>query len=364
MKKRKDITERILATGLQQKLVDNDFRYLFQMKALNFILGTVALVMSVMNFFTHKEVLMIATSAFSVICFINFLILLILKRVNAVSYAIFEISALFLFSYFILTGGTANFSPLWILLLPACGMLFLGRKRGFVIDLIMFLILVFFLWLPFGRNLLLTTYTNEFCMRFPVVYTAFFFVGYGFELIRSGTHNSLIEARQELSVIAETDTLTQLHNRYWFSNVFQKEYNGQVFDYDGLMILLDIDHFKKVNDTYGHQTGDTALKAVADILKAENAYQDALVCRWGGEEFFAYFPNCGTHTCMELCEHIRKKINENTITAESGENFCVSVSIGAVPIPRHTVINGDKFFALCDSKLYEAKETGRNKVVL
>ncbi len=101
-----------------EQILDEKFRYFYQLKLLCAILGSVSLFMGIMNLFTHKHVLMIATIGFSIICYINFLILHIFNDTKLICYIIFDFSVICLFAYFLITGGTAGFSPHWILLMP------------------------------------------------------------------------------------------------------------------------------------------------------------------------------------------------------------------------------------------------------
>ena len=340
---------------------DDEYRYSFQLKLLCAILGTVALIMGIMNIFTHKHTLMIATMSFALISYLNFCDMMWLrKKSDGLNFALFTVSILLLFTYFLLTGGTAGFSPIWILILPSCGMMFLGKKRGGIVSAVMYGIVILLLWLPQGQQLLRYDYTKEFCMRFPVVYGSFFVIGYSFEMIRLITYNAMVDMQNQLADIAETDALTQIPNRHWFNERLEKLYCGFPTVHEGAMLLFDIDDFKMVNDSYGHRMGDEVLVQVAQVLKSQLRAEDML-CRWGGEEFFAYLPNCPKENILDVCERIRRHVAELEFTTEE-TSFHVSVSVGAVKIYKGLPLNTEVCFNLADTKLYEAKAAGKNCV--
>ena len=340
---------------------DDEYRYSYQLKLLCAILGTVALIMGIMNIFTHKQLLMIATLSFAAISYLNLADMLwIRKKCDGANFGLFTVSILILFTYFLITGGTAGFSPIWILILPSCGMMFLGKKRGGIVSAVMYGIVIFLLWLPMGKALLRFEYTREFCMRFPVVYGSFFVIGYSFEMIRLVTYNAMVSMQKQLVSIAETDALTGVPNRHWFNERLEKYYCGFPTVNEGAMLLFDIDDFKRVNDSYGHRLGDEVLIQVAQVLKNQLRADDML-CRWGGEEFFAYLPNCPEENILAVCERIREHISALEFSA--GEHsFHVSVSVGAVKIYRGLPLNTEVCFNLADTKLYEAKAAGKNCV--
>jgi diguanylate cyclase (GGDEF)-like protein len=127
------------------------------------------------------------------------------------------------------------------------------------------------------------------------------------------------------------------------------------------MILLDIDHFKKVNDTYGHLTGDIILREVSAIMR-ENIRSCDLACRYGGEELAVILPEGSLTGTRDLAERLRKKIEESSFTGEKGETVKVTASLGVAdfdPAMRRI----EDLIARVDAVLYEAKEGGRNRVI-
>lgn len=343
--------------------MDENFRYFFQLELLCAVLGCVSLFMGILNCFTQKKVLMIATMGFFAVCLLNFLILYRRQRSTGISYAIFDLSVLCLFLYFLLTGGTAGFSPHWILLLPTCGMMLLGRKHGMFLSSVMLAMMVFLLWTPLGTGLLRYDYTPEFRMRFPIVYIAFFVVGYLFDLICSAVYHTMLQTQKDLADMAEKDALTGLKNRFWFNRHFWEARDNQLSPDDCLVLLIDIDDFKVVNDICGHPAGDAVLCGVSETI-CSMLNSQSVVCRWGGEEFFVFVPQCGWPEAEHLCEKIRAAVESSAYQYGGKPDITVTVSIGAVHIQADTRMNVESILCLADKKLYEAKQCGKNAVSL
>ena len=160
---------------------------------------------------------------------------------------------------------------------------------------------------------------------------------------------------------SHTDKLTKLRNRMGFFNDMQKKFNTYFEDPSKKISLFicDIDKFKSVNDTYGHNTGDEVLKHVASILSANCRHCDG-VYRWGGEEFIMIMVDTDLEAAAEKAESIRKIIEENDCVTDQ---YTVhhTMSFGVTEIDRSNTIEGN--ISVADEKLYTAKETGRNRVV-
>ena len=171
------------------------------------------------------------------------------------------------------------------------------------------------------------------------------------------TTKDLRIAVDQLFQEATIDPLTQVYNRRALDH-YMKNFIEQQTNYNNIaIIMLDIDRFKKVNDTYGHDVGDIVLSAVCKGAKSQFALSDILG-RWGGEEFIGIKPNLSLDEAKEFCESLRRKIEELEIK-RAGH---VTISIGLTfMIPGDTP---DTILKRVDEALYEAKETGRNKVVV
>ncbi len=169
-----------------------------------------------------------------------------------------------------------------------------------------------------------------------------------------------LSARSEtLEQAALTDPLTGMHNRRYFDDAL-REYLTEFRRIEkpiGLMIL-DLDHFKQVNDTYGHDVGDEVLRAVANTLGDMTRYHD-VVARLGGEEFAVVAPNMTEDQLIKLAERIRKAISAQVVVA-GNVRLRVTTSIGlAIWDGKET---GEEFYRRADKQLYQAKRQGRNRV--
>lgn len=122
--------------------------------------------------------------------------------------------------------------------------------------------------------------------------------------------------------------------------------------------VLDLDHFKQVNDQHGHAVGDCILKMFAEILKAQRRASD-FVARFGGEEFVIIFPNTNVAGAMIFLERLRKSVEKSLCIQD--KKLCVTVSIGVAQLNIEDTT--ESLFKRADSALYEAKEAGRNRVV-
>ena len=161
-----------------------------------------------------------------------------------------------------------------------------------------------------------------------------------------------------LQTISITDKLTQLNNRTRTDEYLpQAITKARSENTDLAVALLDIDHFKRVNDTFGHQIGDTVLQTVANILK-ECAAEHDFVGRWGGEEFILVIPNVAQVKIVEYLDHIRTRVSDTSFS-EVGQ---VTVSIGVALLQQQSTPK--TLLSQADKALYLAKDSGRNKVIL
>lgn len=158
---------------------------------------------------------------------------------------------------------------------------------------------------------------------------------------------------------AYVDALTGIHNRHWMKDAFPRALHRCAQNCAPTAVMVaDIDHFKRVNDTYGHLVGDTTLKMVADCMAKHLRPHDLLV-RYGGEEFAMLLPNTDTDEAQHVAERLRTSIAESEI-ANEGTPFQVTISIGIAPT--HGEVPIDELIGEADQALYRAKELGRNRV--
>ena len=166
----------------------------------------------------------------------------------------------------------------------------------------------------------------------------------------------------ELTRKADYDELTNLYNRYAITKLHLQILNESLANNLNYSIaILDIDHFKNVNDTYGHNSGDIVLKEISKMLKMLSS-KDIIPGRWGGEEFILIAPSSiGYKTFVSTLEKLNQKIAKYRFRIENGKDINLTVSIGAAFVSPDLSV--EEAVGEADQKLYEAKNTGRNKVL-
>ena len=163
----------------------------------------------------------------------------------------------------------------------------------------------------------------------------------------------------ELSDLVATDALTGLFNFRHFKTVLQAEMDrSKRSGIPTSLVMVDIDYFKEVNDTYGHETGNLALKYLADVLRGEVRTTD-IVCRYGGEEFAMIFPETHLNLAVKVADRIREQVASQPVQTEDGE-IRLTVSMGASVYMKFSILDINDFVASVDKYLYEAKQSGRN----
>jgi diguanylate cyclase (GGDEF)-like protein len=166
-------------------------------------------------------------------------------------------------------------------------------------------------------------------------------------------------ADREILHLAMTDSLTQIPNR----RALMQQAERALARRSGLplaLLMIDVDHFKRINDTHGHPVGDEVLRSLAGLLSGRLRRQDTLG-RYGGEEFCVLAPNTDRAGALKLAESLRETVAAMPLATEHGESR-ISISIGISFCPQDTMRNLEDILAEADSALYAAKQAGRNRV--
>lgn len=171
-------------------------------------------------------------------------------------------------------------------------------------------------------------------------------------------------ANSRLRELSTTDSLTGLKNRRYFNEIYYKEYNRSIRDKTSLsFLIMDIDHFKRINDNYGHLVGDECLKEIAHAIRIQLHRGNDFLARYGGEEFCVLLTNTQVDGAMQVAEKIRACVEGITFSIR-GQIVPLTISIGvAVEVPDHKK-NAEALLSRADSALYQAKSMGRNRVTL
>ena len=261
--------------------------------------------------------------------------------------------------FLIWTGGVDGTGSLFLHVLPIIATMSLPLRSLLVYDCILMAIVMALLHTPL-RDLMTYSYPTSFGISIPLSLTFVIICSYMTEVARHNTHKKLVVATRKLQNSAFTDPLTEVYNRraleLHFGDVNEKRP-------DLAFAMLDLDYFKKVNDSYGHNVGDKVLGHVVKLTR-ESIPSNANLYRWGGEEFLLVLKTGDPDEVAKELNGLREKIEKNPLVFEEGlhATIKVTVSIGGVYPDQSLTIA--ECIHLADMRLYEAKEQGRNRVVI
>ena len=174
--------------------------------------------------------------------------------------------------------------------------------------------------------------------------------------------DELSRAHTVLKEITTIDPVTGIRNRQYFDEIFDQEWRrAQRQQYSLSMLLVDIDHFKKVNDTYGHLAGDECLAGVAGAIDVMLNRPSDVVARYGGEEFVVVMPYASSENAEHLADFVRDGVAKRVFNA-AGENISVTISIGVSSVVPDEQGRPRDLISQADDALYQAKAKGRNQV--
>ncbi len=172
-----------------------------------------------------------------------------------------------------------------------------------------------------------------------------------------------VSEKMHLGKLAITDFLTGLYNTRYLYHRLEEEFSRvRRYNIPLTCLMMDIDLFKRINDTYGHKTGDQVLKEFAQLLK-KNIRKSDILARYGGEEFIILLPNTSKKGSLSEAERLSRSIKKHKFKALKGKH-AISVSIGAVTYPHKKIKVGDDLITLADTALFKAKSKGRGSVVV
>jgi diguanylate cyclase (GGDEF)-like protein len=177
----------------------------------------------------------------------------------------------------------------------------------------------------------------------------------------NNTVSSSVKKRRMFERAAMFDALTGIHNRRWLDETLHRLVLRNLRDQSDISVsLIDIDHFKNFNDTYGHDAGDHVLTVVAECL-ARNLRPTDLVARFGGEEFVAIFPDASLEVAKEVADRLRSAVASEVMKMEDGTELPgVTISMGVAQLEADQTV--PNLLKVADAAMYRAKDAGRNRV--
>jgi diguanylate cyclase (GGDEF)-like protein len=258
------------------------------------------------------------------------------------------------------TGGVNGTGPLWIYIVPPVALFFGGMRKG-TRNLGLFVLVISALMFYPNDEWIGTSYTYEFKSRLLYSFLTVSCLFALYEYVRQNSFERLQEMNQKFERQAMRDPLSGLLNRRGMREKLQSEFErSQRYKNNLTVMMCDIDHFKVVNDQYGHDKGDDVIKSLGDIFKSCLRKNDSLA-RWGGEEYLLLLPETNGDQGMQLAEKLRRKIAE-TQYKHDDLTFSVTISIGLHQIATTDTIN--QAITKADTNLYKAKKQGRNRCII
>jgi len=260
--------------------------------------------------------------------------------------------------YLVYTGGVENTGPLWIYIVSPVSVFIHGLKRG-LIDISLFVIIISIIMFMPVDIISHAAYSTEFKLRLIYSFLTITFLSALYEYSREQSYLHALELSKKYRQLAHFDPLTQLSNRRDAMCILKQEQARMMRSKEPLSIVLcDVDHFKKINDEYGHNTGDAVLIELAKIFTESIRDQDC-IARWGGEEFLFILPQTIAKNANYVAEKIQKNLQNFFVNYEN-DKIKVTVSMGIEQLRDDQTI--DELINSADKYLYQAKDSGRNQI--
>jgi diguanylate cyclase (GGDEF)-like protein len=270
-----------------------------------------------------------------------------------------------LFGAALYTGGINSSSIVWLVLVPVVSALMAGKRISLIwsvitiLSLVGILILNRFLWID------LTIRPSDSFDRFidlACVIVTTMLATWLNEITKQRTMYQLEDIQSRLEALSIIDPLTQTYNRRYFYSQAEKELTlARQNETLNAILLIDIDHFKEINDTYGHFTGDQVLCGAVNICTSVLRKEDILA-RFGGEEFVIFLPQTLPDEARRVAERLRAALEKKNIETDFGP-LNITVSIGLTDTNPKSSLSLQELIHQADTAMYQAKRAGRNRVI-
>lgn len=268
------------------------------------------------------------------------------------------IAVALLFTYLFATGGESNTGPLWFYVFPPLLFYLTSLQFGSLLLLLCLLFAVVVFQFP-GLPFVTAEYSADFKVRFFATIAFESIFCYVLEFSRLKARNELLKLALSHEKAARTDELTGLANRRDMHQQLLSEYSRyQRSGHHFSVVLIDLDWFKRINDEYGHDTGDAVLQWFAELTR-NVVRQSDLAARWGGEEFLILLPDTSLLQALNLAERLREQVANSKFRFHD-RDFPVTISAGVSSITQADSVN--HLLKQVDVQLYSAKDNGRNQI--
>jgi len=255
--------------------------------------------------------------------------------------------------YLIYSGGYHNTGPLWIFALPPLALFIHGLKKG-LIDIGVFLIIILFMFFYPKDYLLEASYITAFKIQIILSFLLLVFLSALYEYSKERSMRKMKKIQSDLEFFLRRDPLTGLYNRRGYHDSID-----EISDKHGVMLMCDIDHFKKINDTYGHDAGDFVIQEVAQCIR-ENVRKEDVAIRWGGEEFLIFLANTNINNGYIVAEKLRESVERLTLYYREDVTIKVTLSMGISSISNQIPL--EEAIRNADNAMYVSKASGRNQI--
>ena len=254
--------------------------------------------------------------------------------------------------YLIYSGGYHNTGPLWIFALPPLALFIHGFKKG-LIDIVVFLVIILVMFFYPQDYLLEAHYTTAFKIQIILSFILLVFLSALYEYSKERSMKKMKKIQSDLEFFLKRDPLTGLYNRRGYHDSID-----EISDKHGVMLMCDIDHFKKINDTYGHDAGDFVIQEVAQCIR-ENVRKEDVAIRWGGEEFLIFLADTNINNGYLVAEKLRESVERLTLHYREATTIKVTLSMGISLISNQIPL--EEAIRNADNAMYVSKASGRNQ---
>ena len=323
------------------------------------IVGSVCVGLVVLMTIDYNFLIALPTAILVVFCFVLFLCQLFNPVYSLFNAWLFASLGFAVTAFFIWTGGVEGTGILWLYIPPIIAAIVLPSRSILIFYCILMAIMIALLHTPL-QHFMFYTYSTPFRICIPISLLFAMICSYVTEIAWHNTHKKLVTASKKLQSSAITDPLTEIYNRRALEMHFGKMNTKQL----GLAFaMIDLDFFKRINDSYGHDVGDKTLSHVVRLTR-QSIPDDASLYRWGGEEFLLVLRTGNPDDVRNELERLRKQIENNPLIFADGLHAIINITVSIGGIFPNQDLTIEECIRLADVNLYEAKESGRNRVVV